>query len=412
MAAAEQRDGPFQSLEFALVAMTVALAPMNYLRLTDIYLTLSDVTGFCALMVMMANGRLPLRCFGQATGLWMTSFGLLVGGLLLGSLVNGDPTAGILMFLQYSYSLILLPLILAARPREQLVVLLKIFAFSVAVIMVHGAYLMHFVENPDMRLVSGSGRLQSLIERENAAAAIAAIAATVTLWLFLVNRIRATTLVIVFPIIVYGVLLTGSNTGLLGLLAGTLCLVLVGSSPRVILATLVTLGVVAAAALLWGEYFLPEVFQRRVMTALVEQDIGQAGTFVDRLMLVYEAFRIADGTIVIGLGADQYRELSEFGAPVHNTYLLVLSEGGLISLLGLTGLFVTGIYLGWAAMQHRNSYLDGALTLTVVVFFALLFNTVAHFYARFWNVPLILTMALSASWLPVQALASTVRIRP
>lgn len=399
MTSASHEQRPSETVELALVALAVALAPMNYLRLEEIYLTLSDVTAMMAFTLMLANRRVPLRFFGSATGLWLASFACLTGGLLLGSLVNGDPITGLLIILQYTYSLILLPLIIAARPREQIILLLKVFVLSVAAIMAHGAYLIHLADSPDPRLVSGAGRLRSMLERENASGAIAAIAATMAIWLFLAGRMRGWALALILPVILYGLLLTGSNSGLMTLLAGIASLVIASRSARLIIAAASAFALSAVAVVFWGEAFLPETFQTRVLPAIMSGDLQQAGTFGDRFLLMQEALGISERTLIIGLGAGQYREVSDFGTPVHNIYLLLLSEGGLTSLLGLAGLFATGIYLGWAAMQDRRSYTDGALTIAVVLIFAVLFNSVTHFYGRFWNVPLILTIALSASTL-------------
>ena len=44
-----------------------------------------------ALAVMLVSRQLPRRPFGAATGLWMSGFLMLGGGLMLGSIANGSP---------------------------------------------------------------------------------------------------------------------------------------------------------------------------------------------------------------------------------------------------------------------------------------------------------------------------------
>ncbi|SMX47304.1 O-antigen ligase family protein [Actibacterium lipolyticum] len=391
------RNPVLERTELFLVTLMVFFAPMNYLRLSSLYFTLSDVTGLFALLLVIVNRRLPLNFFGAATGLWLFSFALFTGGLLIGSLVNGSMTSGIVIFVQYTYSMILIPIVLASRPFEQTVMLTKVFVLGVAVTMLHGAYLVHFADDPPVRLVSGSGRLRSLIERENAAAGLAAICITFTLWLFFVKRISLPLCLLLFAALFYGVLLTGSNTGIIATVIGISSLVLFSRSRKLVFATL-GLGVLAVVVTLnWGDLFLPEVFQKRVLGALESGDLQKAGTFEDRLYLIREALGIANDRLFIGLGADQYRVLSEHSAPVHNAYLLILSEGGLMSLIGMAGLILTGMYLGTAAMRENHSYMTGVLTITIVVLFALMLNAFAHFYARFWNVPWVLALALSVA---------------
>ncbi len=150
-------------------------------------------------------------------------------------------------------------------------------------------------------------------------------------------------------------------------------------------------------ALLFGEFFLPQVVQEKVLNAQVTHDLSAAGTFEDRAYLLGEALEMARVTQLIGLGVDQYREISAFGAPLHNLYLLVLTEGGAVSLFGLVSLLLTGVFVAVQAICADHSRKVGALTLTVLLIFALLLNMFPTFYDLFWNVPVILAIAFSAS---------------
>ena len=139
---------------------------------------------------------------------------------------------------------------------------------------------------------------------------------------------------------------------------------------------------------------------RRVFGALQTGELSEAGTFTDRMFLIHEAMEVARETLLIGLGTDQYRVISAHGAPVHNTYLLVLTEGSLMSLFGLIGLYLTGVYLSWRAARQSDSWNIGGMTLIVMLLFALAMNGFAHFYARFWAVPFLLALALSLASAP------------
>lgn len=382
-------------LELGLAVVFVALAPVNYLRLDAVYFTASDFFGIATLAVMLLNRRVPLDFFGPATSLWLISFLLFLGGLMLGSLLRGDPLAGLVVFAQYSYSLIIIPMVISARKLDEALLLLKVFVLSIAVIMLHGAFLVNFVSDPDPSLVSPSRRLRSLIGRENAAAAMAAAAITFNVYLRATGAIRVAHFVPVLAVLIYGLLLTGSNTGFGGAVIGVGFVLLFMGQARAIMVTLAVAAVGVLIVVQFGEAVLPEIFLKRVFGALASGDLDQAGTFEDRFELIREAIRVTDGTIFLGLGADQYRTISAQGAPVHNTYLLVLAEGGLVSLVGLCGLFLAGAALGVGAIATPDNRARGALTLAIVVFFALLLNAFAHFYARFWHVPLALAMSMS-----------------
>ena len=78
-----------------------------------------------------------------------------------------------------------------------------------------------------------------------------------------------------------------------------------------------------------------------------------------------EAYDLTRRTIFVGLGADQYRTISAHDTPVHNTYLLLLAEGVLMSLIGHVGLIITGIVIGWPNFVSRSNRWYGVLTITI-----------------------------------------------
>ena len=139
------------------------------------------------------------------------------------------------------------------------------------------------------------------------------------------------------------------------------------------------------------------MFRDRVLNGILAGDVEQAGTFSDRVMLIQEAIRIAPDWLLVGMGADQYRYFSAYGHPVHNTYLLLLNEGGLLSLSGLLLLLLTGLPAAFLALSSGPTRKNGALTLTILLIYALVLSTFPHFYARFWNVPLILALSVSCA---------------
>lgn len=366
---------------------------MNYLRIDLVYFTLSDLIAALTFVVMLINKRLAPRPFGQETSNWYTGVALFLFGLTLGSVIRGDPTTGIVALAQYTFSLVILPMIILNRPHKEIVFLIKVFVFSMVFVMLHGAYYVNFVPD-DSTFISGNGRLNGLVERENAAGALGAVAFVFCQWLYISRNLSLIVFLLSAAAIAYGVLLTGSNTGFFLAGIGVLTLGLFSGSLRTFFAVIFVGGLVVLIVLQWGEYFLPEIFVRRVFGAITTGNINQAGTFEDRLSLTREALSIARDTLWIGLGVDQHRIVSVYEAPVHNTYLLSLTEGGLMSLLGLVYLIVIALFIGWRAYQ-LNARLSGALTLTYVTLFALSLNGFTHIYARFWAIPFLLALAIS-----------------
>lgn len=386
-------------LDSKLAALTVFLSPMNFFRLDVVYLTLADAAACATLLVMLLKGNVPRAPLGMVTPIWLIGTLALAAGLTIGSVVNGEMLSLVVILMQYSFSLIVLVYVLAGREYRETVALLKVLVFSIAVVMAFGAYVVHYVPEPDLRLVSASGRLRSLVERENAAAALGSIAIVLLLNLTLHGKFRRITAALVMPVLLYGVILTGSNTGLIMTAFGITVTALFSGSARVVVGFILAAATAVAAVIFAGDIILPEIFQERVLAALTTGDLNQAGTFEDRYLLILEAMETARDTLVVGLGADQYRTISAFGAPVHNSYLLLLTEGGLISLFGLVLLLLSGVTLAWAAIVVAGARTEGLMALTIILIYAAMLSSFAHFYARFWNVPLVLTLALAAACL-------------
>lgn len=377
-----------------LAVLTVFFSPINYLRADFAYLTLSDGFAMLTLVVMAVQGRIPLHPFGRGSVVWYCGVFMLVFGLLAGSAVNGNMVAGLTVSVQYCFSMLVIPILLLQRPRAEAVLLIKVFVLAMVFVMLHGAWYVEYAPK-DLRFVSHNGRLTSLVERENESAGLAAVAITFSLWLYLVREIRLPVLLVLLVPLGYGLLLTGSNTGFFLAGFGILCLTLLSGALR-LLAALIVVGILMLLVIyIWGEQFLPDIFVKRVLGALETGNLDEAGTFSDRMFLIHEAFGITRDTILLGLGADQYRTISAHSAPVHNTYLLLLAEGGIISLLGHFTLLTTGILTGMPVLMSKRMRWYGALTVTTIIMLALVQNGLAHFYARFWAVPCFLAISVS-----------------
>ncbi|NVK12676.1 MAG: O-antigen ligase family protein [Rhodobacteraceae bacterium] len=403
-ASAASRQASLARAEFTLVAVMVFLSPVNYLRLSQAYITLSDAFAVACVLLMLAAGRVQLRPLGEASGLWFGSVLLLLAGFAGGSILQGDAVSGALGICQYFVSLVLLPMLLLRRSRAETVLLIKLLILSLVLIVIHGIYYVEFHPS-DSRFVSGNGRMRSLIQRTNATGTMIAAGIVFALWLRSVRALSLWLTVLILLLLTCGLLLTGSNTGFLIASAGVVCLALCRGSLRLAAAVLLFAAAAATAVYFWGEQFLPEVFQKRVLGALRSGSLMQAGTFDGRLELMREAVALANDTIWLGLGLDQYRVVSAHGAPVHNAYLLVLAEGGLVSLLGLSGLLLSGIWVAWQGLFVRGDVNAAALTVTVVLMLALVLTGVAHFYARFWMVPWFLALAASLAPDPARGAA-------
>ena len=381
---------------FHLAMLAVFLSPMNHFRLDAVYITASDVAVVVALVVMLWQGALPRRPFGGATGLWIAGFLMLGTGLMLGSIAHAAGVELGKVMAQYAFSLLLVPLVVAGRSLDETVALARVLVLSIVVVMLFGMWMIHFVPDPPLRFVSYNNRMRSLVERENECAALGAVAVVFLLGLWQAGFARLWELLVALPILAYGIMLTGSNTGLMCAALGVGMIMVFAPSGRLTLFVLVVAGSILALGFAFPA-LVPDVFRSRVLEGIAAADPALSGTFADRMLLIQEAFRLADDRLLIGMGAEQFRNISVFDAPVHNTYLLLLNEGGLLSLCGLVALMLAGLPAPLSHLPFRRYRGIAATTLTILLIFALMLNTFPHFYARFWNVPLILALSLSCA---------------
>lgn len=385
------------SVERVLVAAVVFLAPANFLRPDGIYFTLGDALTCLTLVVMLINRTVPLRPFGAGTALWSIGLVLLTGGLLVSSVMADALDRGFIAIGQYLFAWLVIPLALLARPYKETVILLKLFVLSITIACLHGIYLIDVIGEVNTRFVSASGRLLGVVERENEFGSLVAIAAPVHLWLVSTRRIGLVPGIAALGLMVYGVLLTGSNSALIALAIGCGGFAALTMKPKHIGIAIVAVGAsVTALSVPTVQEAMPEVFQKRVLESLISGDIQKAGTFIDRLKLMREAQQVLDETALVGFGADQYRVVSDWRAPVHNLFLLLWTEGGAIAMIGFL-VMLAGALLAVAlpAVTGRIDQVTAACSITAILVFAALVNTMPHVYGRFWAVAFVLAIAPS-----------------
>ncbi len=261
-----------------------------------------------------------------------------------------------------------------------------------------GEYLYYTIPSAHTKLgficqnfITGAGRLGSFTDNANWNGAMVAMALPLIYFLRSTNRLGIVPTVIAFVALLTGLVLSASNTAVIATVAGAVIFCVaarVGPRPSVLLlAFAVSVGVITSHG-----FTLPQAFDKRVAGAMKSGDIDEAGTFAGRMKLIDEAWDVVKRTPIIGLGANQYRIKSIYGAPVHNTYLLLWAEGGIASLLGWVGML---LLLAAASLNVllRDRF-RGALGLAVLGVFLVNTNCTPHMYARLWCVPLAAAMAI------------------
>lgn len=393
------RPKTYVSIEFACVVLGVLFSTFTAFRHPTLLFTVSDFFFCLAFVFRPLHSTLPLKFLGAGTALWLGGLLLLIFGLLMSSMIHGDPTRAVIVIAQYSFAYILLPFVLLGRTFRQALILATMTVWSTALNCLAGliAYVSGYSSGNTRHfmLVSGNDRVAGLVDNPNGLAGLIVLSLPILWMLGYTRNLSRITFFILFAIYVSALVLTSSNSGLVGaLLCGVLFLLFLGNY-RLALATIVLGAVAVFAVMAWGEHFLPRTFQDRVLAPVQTGDFESAGTLQDRLALMREAWAFLPDNIIIGMGVDQYREMSSHHLPVHNTYLLLGNEGGMTSLMGYLMLLLAPIVAVACARDAPNGRIYLAVTVSVVLTLAALAMGYAHVYQRAHVIPILLSVGLA-----------------
>ncbi len=379
-----------------LLMAGVFFAAYQDFRPYAILFTYSDLFYILGGFVLLLENRINLRPLGSFTPLWYLFIGLMLTGLLASSIANGVVDRWPIVAGQYFFAYVLLAVILLSRDPGRWRALA--FAFLAGILVMEVAtFAFYFYFEGDYaeltrrfsnRFMTGNGRIGSFVGNPNYHAAL--IACTLPFLYYFTARgwmpryAAALALGVLVTMLVY----TASNTGLAAAAMVTGIFVIAG---RIRLRpAYIGAGALAVLAFIAAGAPLPRAFEARVAPALTTGNIEEAGTFLGRSDLIKEAWDIADETLLLGLGVDQYREVSRDRTPVHNSYLLLWTEGGFPALIGWLGIIAVLGGCGVAALRDRP--LDSALALGVLAVFCLFSLASPHMYARIWMTPVLLAI--------------------
>lgn len=389
------RSRPVSGIERYIIYLAVFLSPFLALRTDLIFFTISDALYCLAFVILLLRGRLPRAPLGVASPFWLASFVLTVGGLLMSSLFVGDPQRGLVLLLQYSFCFLVLPYLLMLDDEEYTYRLIIMFLLGTLVLDLHGIITFYTVGyTPGSMTVTGGRRLATVIGDANAAACLNAMAIVVTLWLRSAKRLSVPSFIAFTTTMVTALVLTSSNTGLIAASVGILVFTALTFRASLLIKILPLVLCVAAFLQFGGIDYLPATFQKRVLPAVVSGDLSEAGTFADRSDLMAEAVDMIGkkGIVLLGIGADQFRLASVQGAPVHNAFLLLWAEGGVLSFVGWVLFSSLGGILWMLAWREGITASSKTAVFVCFLVFAAMASANAHIYQRYWYTILLLVM--------------------
>lgn len=373
----------------------VFLSGWSLLRVGQMNLTVSDIAVLASFCIVVAQSRLRLTPFGPLTPYWIAGLTMMLGGLFVSSVVNGDPLRWANIASQYMVAFLLIPILLLQQDQGMTRIMPVAFVLGTALSQTIGITATFFLTYHDTLAILGDGfitgndRLGAMAGQPNPNGAVVAFSLPMLIYALRHGTIPRWLGLACWLVLVWGLMLSASFTGFFATIVAVLStLVLMGlrSVVRLALAALVAAGlfVVSGAP-------LPKAFQQRVGAAVENGDIQAAGTFVNRTELIQEAWRMAEDNTLVGLGVDRYREVSAYDNPVHDLYLLIWNEGGCVAFIGLMTLLGLLVVLAVQGLRDRRD--EGAMACAVVMVFLIYTASYPHMYSRMWVIPVMIALA-------------------
>ncbi|MEE4201437.1 O-antigen ligase family protein [Erythrobacter sp.] len=403
MAEAAFPASPLHRLLRITLFLAAFLCGWSLLRFGDLNFTLNDTLLATVMIAMFYRGEVDKEPFGELTVYWILGLGLMLLGLLIGSLANGSVDRWLVVGAQYLFAFLLLPMILMGQRASLTRMLPALFVLGIAISQLIGitaSLLFDYSDTKDLLgpgFLTGNGRLGAMTGEPNPNGAMIAYAIPMLLYCVRERIIPLGIGLLCGILLIWGLLASGSFTGFSAAVIA-LGIYLAVSGIGLFVRAAFLAGIVSALFLASG-LPLPVAFENRVAGALTSGDLDSAGTFTGRSALVEEAWAMADDNIFVGLGVDQFREVSLHGAPVHEFHLLIWNEGGILAFTGAVILLLTMVVAAFVAVSRSRS--EGAMILAVVVVFNIYTLSVPHMYSRMWILPVLIALAVTFARRPI-----------
>lgn len=377
-----------------MLAIAVFLCGWTVFKLGGVNLTLSDIFIVFALGLLLFQTKLNVRPFGSLTVYWLSGLVMLLAGLFISTVINGSMDRWFIVAAQYTFAFMLLPMILMGQRQDLAKKLLAFFVLGIVVSQIIGISASFVWDHKATSalfgsgFLTGNGRIGSLSGEANRNGAMIAFAFPMLLYCIRDGVIPKGLGLICVLILSWGLLASGSFTAFTATSIATIVYFFLTGIKQ--LAGFLVLAIVGIFLFIASGLPLPDVFQERVAGALSTGNIDEAGTFTGRADLIAEAWQLLDTNMIIGLGVDQYRLISAYGAPVHELHLLIWNEGGLLAFVGLLVLLI--ILVGTVLLALRRSPAEGALMAAIVAVFMIYTFAITHAYSRAWIMPVFLAL--------------------
>lgn len=402
------------TIEGILVILACFLLPFPSLGIIGTPVTASDLLLMLAGILVLLRSASVNFYLGKSTGWilwWVFASVLIIAGLLLSDMLRGNTLDNLLRITgQYFWAYLLIPLLLLSQPTKTLQTALFALLLGVLISVGLGAGLA--LVAPGLYQQTIAAGLFVIEDRVGAFLGPNAQAKLITFLLpfvFLQIALRAHPQWFWWAwVIIAGVGLVGAAS-FAGLISATVAifgsLFILGKyfAKFTLHLSIVSMFLYAAIMFLaptWSDGNF-EASLDRLRQPLEMGSVEGISSYGVRMMLMVEAWEQIQRSPFIGLGPGKYSDYSAFQIKVHNTYLLLWAEGGILSFLGIAGFGSIPIFFAfylWYQQRRHPRFRDasmflGCYLLMVVIFMINIFSNTNSF-TRYTVVPVLLTMLL------------------
>jgi len=237
--------------------------------------------------------------------------------------------------------------------------------------------------------ISNKRRLESFFENPNAMAKIIALSLPIFIYLFSSNnKYKYKSFIIISMVImVWGLISTASYGGIISCLLGVLIYGILSDNKLKTILVYMFITTIFLSTALYFKY--PDTFIDRVVNNILYKS-GEYGSMNYKI----ELFRIAIDWVLanplVGIGPGGFSVNAGLSTTIHNSYLLLWVEGGILAIVGLVYIFYKLIKT--ILNQQNITQNELALAITVIIIFMINAGTNTHLYQRYLYIPLFISV--------------------
>lgn len=303
--------------------------------------------------------------------------------------------------LQYFLIIVVFTVLLSNCSAEKILSLLKAYIFGFSLVIALGVFLKVFIPSIYLDLMEagifiGFERMGSFTG-PTGLAKIISILFIIALFLYITKKIKFLTLIIMYTLFFLGLFHASSFGGTLSsIISFTVVLIVIAKNKSIkpikkIAGGIIGLGIIFLIFLNLSDLNIREsTFFQRIIQNLQSFNLDQAGSFEIKSYLIETSFTILKDNWLIGIGSGQFIEETIYEQNVHNTFLILWVEYGILPLLGFLG-----IILLMTVVYNFRCNSNKLLFNTIIVVFVINSITNTHFYPRFIFLPLLLIFIYS-----------------